>query len=162
MKIVNITQENALLAYSKADKSGKETLANLLKGQVNFDQKITDRVSGYDDICDILGIHPVNSLPFPNPKNNDQEWLNSCFQISNIRKVLNEEWVADFDDMDQYKYEPIFKKGGAGFGFSHSGYNDWLAHSTVGSRLVYRSSLIAEFAGKTFIEIYNVFLSKQD
>jgi hypothetical protein len=71
-----------------------------------------------------------------------------------ITEVLNEGWVADWDDTTQEKRLPYFK--GSGLSFGGVGY--WNASTFVGSRpFAFRSRELAEFAVNTFPEIFKGF-----
>jgi|SRR5579863_6671599 len=77
-------------------------------------------------------------------------------QLKLIAKALNGDWVADFSDGNQRKYEPYFYYSGSAFVFNC--YDSWLQFTDVGSRLCYKDAATAELAGKNFIDIYNKFL----
>ncbi len=73
-------------------------------------------------------------------------------ELKMVAEVLNEEWEADWNDEDQPKWYPWFDRSGSGFAFL--GCDFVCTPSGVGSRLLYRSSELAEYAGKQFIDIY--------
>ena len=75
-----------------------------------------------------------------------------------LAKSLNQGWEPNWDDSDEYKYFPWFymQKGSSGFRFGVGGL--WRAYSYVGSRLCYKSSELAEHAGRTFTEVYKQFM----
>lgn len=77
-------------------------------------------------------------------------------QLKLIAKALNGDWVADFSNSNQRKYEPYFYYTGSAFVFH--GYYYWYQFTFVGSRLCYKDAATAILAGKTFIDIYNKFL----
>lgn len=103
-----------------------------------------------------------------------------------ITAALNEGWTPQFTE-DEYRYFPWFwlytkeeiakmdkeerKKvvlfGGsaydgayAGFAFAYANGTPSLTYATVGSRLCFKSSALAEYAGKQFAEIYFAFVGK--
>lgn len=78
--------------------------------------------------------------------------------IKLIAKALNEGWEPDWDDDDQYKYYPYFEWS-VGSGFSFFDYGCVNSHSFLGSRLYFKSSELATYAGKQFISIYNDYLN---
>mgnify|MGYP001591419991 CR=1 FL=1 len=79
-----------------------------------------------------------------------------------IISVLNEGWVPDYTNTNEWKYNPIFilENGGSGFVFSNTYYVLWTTNTTVGSRLVLRTSALAKFCGQTFLPVYNDFIAK--
>lgn len=103
-----------------------------------------------------------------------------------ITAALNEGWTPQFTE-DEYRYFPWFwlytkeeiakmdkeerKKvvlfGGAanngahaGFAFANTAYTPSSTDAYVGSRLCFKSSALAEYAGKQFAEIYFAFVGK--
>lgn len=103
-----------------------------------------------------------------------------------ITAALNEGWTPQFTE-DEYRYFPWFwlytkeeiakmdkeerKKvvlfGGAacngasaGFAYAHANYAPSHTYASVGSRLCFKSSALAEYAGKQFAEIYFAFVGK--
>lgn len=103
-----------------------------------------------------------------------------------ITAALNEGWIPQFTE-DEYRYFPWFwlytqeeidrmskeerKKvvlfGGsayngsyAGFACAYSAAAPSTARANVGSRLCFKSSALAEYAGKQFAEIYFAFMGK--
>lgn len=103
-----------------------------------------------------------------------------------ITAALNEGWAPQFTE-DEYRYFPWFwlytqeeidrmskeerKKvvlfGGnayhgayAGFAFAYTHYAPSHTTALVGSRLCFKSSALAEYAGKQFAEIYFAFMGK--
>ncbi len=81
-------------------------------------------------------------------------------KIKLIAKTLNEGWAPDWENGKWDKYYPWFKTGSSsGVGFSYCAYDRWFTVSGVGSRLCYKSSELAEYAGKNFELIYKDFLT---
>ena len=103
-----------------------------------------------------------------------------------ITAALNEGWTPQFTE-DEYRYFPWFwlytkeeiakmdkeerKKvvlfGGdahngasAGFAYANTAYAPSYTYASVGSRLCFKSSALAEYAGKQFAEIYFAFMGK--
>jgi hypothetical protein len=85
--------------------------------------------------------------------------LNAYAKLFIIAEALNEGWVPDWADSDQYKYYPWLlvkknTKNPSGFGLSYDGYDCAGSYSNVGSRLCFKSSELAEYAGKQFKKEY--------
>lgn len=74
-----------------------------------------------------------------------------------ITKAMNEGWVPDWANSNEYKYFIWFEMRGSS-GFQFHGYGYWTADSAVGSRLCFSSRERAEHAGKTFQHIYEKFM----
>lgn len=75
-----------------------------------------------------------------------------------ITKALNEGWIPDWDDSNQYKYAPWFYMQSGSSGFRYGDYDYWRSGTGVGSRLCFKTSDLAKYAGTQFIEIYKQFM----
>lgn len=142
--------------------NGKDVEITLTKEQVEKikkdSQKITDRIKTWEDACEMKGIDPIDSLPFPEPDNDFEEAINGTFQMFIIVDLLCEGWKPNYTNGNQYKYYPYFKYTDSGFGFSCSFYE--YVSTIVGARLVFPTRELAEYSGKQFKDIYNKFLTK--
>ena len=125
---------------------------------------ITEKVKSYEDACEVKGVDPVENLPYKEPVNTDQKAINAFAKITTIIQVLNEGWQPDWNNDDEYKYYPWFDmetypdQVGSGVGFSFGGYGCGGSASGVGSRLVFRTRALAEYAGKQFLDIYRAYM----
>lgn len=147
--------------------NGKDVEITLTKDQVEkikqASLKITDRLKTWEDACEIKGIHPIDSLPYPNTDEDDdnfdfEEAINGTFQMFIIVDLLCEGWKPDYTNTSQYKYYPYFKYSDSGFGFTCSLYV--FVNAIVGARLVFPTRELAEYSAKQFKDIYNKFLTK--
>lgn len=130
--------------------NGKTVEIELTTDQIEIvkkaNQKITDRIKTEEDIwCEAR------------LTKNTWEKLHIFDQIALLVKILNEGWTADWNDSNQYKYEPYFKWNGSAFVFND--YNYWNQFTHVGSRLCFKKSELATYAGKQFTNLYNKILS---
>ena len=156
MSEIKIETGNAIKAYNQAAPDLKVILATLLgEGVVN--QKITDRVKTYEDACRVLEVDP-DDMPFEEPRNGDDVSVNAYQMLIRIVRALNEGWTPDWSDNTTAKYYPWFEHK-SGFGLSYYGYDYASTCAGVGSRLVFKSRELAEYAGKQFQDIYIQFLS---
>lgn len=149
---LEITKENALLAFNSADKKGKTILENLL-GKKVFQKNIMERINSFDDILEELGI--AKELFDGSCAGLEPDEV-AYKKAKLVCKALNEGWVPDWTNGQWDKYFPWFTMGSSsGVGFAYYDYVYWRTHSFVGSRLCFKSSELAEFAGKLFEqEIY--------
>lgn len=126
--------------------NGKATEIELTDEQVAVVKKatvkITDRIKTFEDACEEIGVDKNIDHPFD--------------KMVIIIKALNEGWAPDWNDGSQPKYVPYFKWDGKGF--SYDDYDYWYSDTFVGSRLCFKSSEIAIYAGKQFEAEYNEFL----
>ena len=155
---IDIYEQDAIIAYNKADENGKKMLCNLLGDRSKiFNQDITAKISCFRDILELAG---TTKERFDAEHGKLSESKYSLEQLELIAKVLNQGWYPNWCDSNEGKYYPYFRynKDASGFGFSHAIYVYGDAYSAVGSRLAFPNAKLAEFAGKTFIEIYNKYL----
>lgn len=78
-------------------------------------------------------------------------------QLVLIAKVLNEGWMPTWSNKSEKKHYPWFSAS-SGFVFGVATYAYDCTHTLGGSRLCFKSGELAEFAGRTFTEIYRRFL----
>lgn len=123
---------------------------------------ITKRVKSYADACAVLGIEPMNEEVLVKLGFTGEEIARR--KVGTIAEALNEGWVPNWNDTDEYKYYPWFyidpNTSGAPAGLScASTSHAWTnAYASIGSRLCFKTSALARYAGKTFTELYTQFL----
>lgn len=153
-----ISLANALEAYKNADANGKKLLENLHGRNVFVSRlPIMERVRNFNDICEIAGVNP-NDYTLPRNASDDEISDMAYDKIKLIVKTLNEGWKPNWRDENEYKYYPYFRFDKSAGRFSYYAYHCHAVGSDVGSRLVFKSQKLAEFAGKLFIEIYNEYM----
>lgn len=117
---------------------------------------VIDRIKTFEDACDDHGIDKLQ-LELLGLNEGATKAVVAYIKILIITKALNEGWVADLSNTNQYKYYPWFKKP-SGFGLAFYDFVNWGSYSCVGVRLAFKSAELAEYAGKQFIDIYNDFI----
>jgi hypothetical protein len=161
MKALVINETNARAFYKDAPPALKASFEDTF-GKDFFSQKITDRIKTFEDACAELGIDldtsAVKSISVPQALTNDAASILAYSKLTIIARALNEGWVPDWKNSSQYKYYPWFKAN-AGSGLSFCGYGCANAGTRVGSRLCFKTSELAEYAGKQFEGLYNEFLT---
>jgi len=116
---------------------------------------ITDKVKSFEDACQLLGIEPnvpeVSMLP-----ENHKKAIVAHYKLVIIAEAVNEGWKPNWDNWDERKYYPWFDLEGSssGAGFSYYDYGVRVTTSSVGSRLCFKTWELAEYIGKTFIDLY--------
>ena len=135
--------------------NGKDTEIELTADQVQkvkkATEKITDRIKTFADILKELGISKNAWEEMINPNYWTEDEI-AYKQVKMIAEVLNEGWVAEPFNEKQYKYYPLFMVDDGAFVCSDC--HSWYSLTSVGSRLCFKSSELAQYAGKTFIDIY--------
>ena len=157
-KKVDIYEAAAIKAYNEADDKGKKMLCNLLGDRSKiFNRNIIDGICSFNDILALAG---TTRERFDAEHGRLSARKYALEQLELIATVLNEGWVPDWSNGSEYKHYPYFQwnKSGSGVGFAGASYGYDCTCTYVGSRLVFRNAKLAEFAGKTFIEIYNTYM----
>lgn len=154
MKTLEAQEQSVLSEYANGDESAKALLKKLFPGQ-DFNLSIMDRVKSYEDACAIKGVAPLTIASFASFPKNQQEYLLAVHQDDVINEVLNEGWSPDWRNTSEYKYYPYFRWTG-GSGFSYFVYYCADSSSSVGSRRTYKTSELATYSGKQFIDIHRI------
>lgn len=157
---IQISKDNALKAYQQADESGKKLLVGLFGGDT-FNFSVTDRVKTFKDACKELSINPddylqVQLITGMDPA--DTRSIQAYAKLTIVIRALNEGWIPDWNNDDKYKYYPWFEMDASGSGLVFDNYGDWDTGAGAGSRLCFKSSDLAKYAGETFKDLYNDFL----
>lgn len=187
MDTIKLEKKEVIRAYGNANEEGKKLLRSVFGTDI-FNVSIQDRIKTFQDACDELGEgHPfvqayrnweTNGL-------NNQLDIETYMKLRIIAAALNEGWEPQFTE-DEWRYFPYFvfytqeeidemsedKKAGVvyryrshastdgGVVFADADSGSSYAHAGIGLRLAFRSSELAEYAGKQFIDIYADFVWK--
>jgi hypothetical protein len=158
MNTLQISKANALAAYEGATPKQRKMLSNLF-GKAVFQKSAIERIKTYEDACADLDLEPLALSSFMFLPGKDQKHAFASHQLTVLNRALNEGWEPNWSNGQELKYYGYFKYAGSGSGFSFLGYYCGGTLSGVGSRLVFKSRELAEYAGKQFISIYNDYLS---
>lgn len=113
---------------------------------------ITDRIKTFEDACKETGIYPTElSISGTGTTDDDIKAVAAFHKLTIIAKALNEGWKPNWSDSSEYKYYPWFNLEN---GFVFYDYVYYYRYSSVGSRLCFKSSELATYAGKQFIDLY--------
>jgi hypothetical protein len=125
--------------------------------------KSLNQLKTFEGACKVEGLDPKTVIPnFSNFLKKDQASMIAHAKLVIIVRAANrlanggEEWIPDFDNPNQYKYEAWLykeKRGSSGFRFHGFGY--WDSGSYVGSRLCFISRDVAEYVVTNFNKLYN-------
>jgi hypothetical protein len=114
-------------------------------------------IKNFEDACTALGLDASKVIPdFSGYPAEDQAAMIAHSKLVIVAKALNGDWKPNWNDGSQHKYYPYFDMRN---GLSYYGYFFDGQCSSVGSRLCFRSSEIAEYAGTQFLDIYKAFLT---
>lgn len=116
-------------------------------------------IKSFEEACeksslDASKLPDVSMLPIKH-----QKAIVANYKLFVIAEALNDGWVPDWNDSNEWKYYPWFYMSGdkdnvSGSAFSYYHYADDHSYSNAGSRLSYKSSELAEYAGNTFLDLY--------
>ena len=129
---------------------------NQQTGEIKFKETPKDIMSTIKTIEDVLKSNSLTQIEFDKNCKGLEEDEISYRLIKLICKTLNEGWEPDWDDSNEYKYYPWFKMSSSGFRYHY--YDYWTTYSYVGSRLCFKSSKLARYAGEQFTDVYEKFM----
>lgn len=122
-------------------------------------EEITDRVKSYEDACKVLGVEPINEQNAKAQGFRPDEIARR--KLETITAALNEGWLPDWNNTDEYKYYPYFYiqedakgKGSAGLSCAITNYAATNTSTHIGSRLCFHDSRLAKYAGNHFANLY--------
>lgn len=140
-------------AYKAADQKQKSFM------EKHFDLKFLFpwQVNSIEEVYRRLKVKRSEVVPYSRPKNKRQRKLNAEVDIEHIALLLNGNTKLDWNNHNQYKYFPVFRKDGSGRWVVYACLS-WYAGAGLGSGLYYESEEKAMFAAKTFESIYNDYL----
>lgn len=121
---------------------------------------ITEKIKSFEDAMAATGRPNVPDLSnFPEDM---REYFAAHYHLTVIAEALNEGWKADYSDDNQCKWLPWFYNapGSSSFAFYGTNFTFSLAYAGFASRLCFDTEAKAEYAGRQFIELWNVILRK--
>ncbi len=111
-------------------------------------------IKSFDDILKISGKKLEDVLIYNSPKTAREIRLNAICKIELIKEVVNQGWVENWNDSNEYRYYPWFHFDSGGFGF----YGSYSHCSYFNSEVAfYKTKEISNFVGKTFLKEYKEF-----
>ncbi len=126
----------------------------LRKAIEKFDQKSVFDLKTFELICLAAG---TTERKFESNYRNLSTYARAFEKLVLIAKVLNEGRTPNWNDNREKKHYCWFSVS-SGFAFALTYYYYDHATMNTGSRLCFKSGELAEFAGKTFTDIYKAYL----
>lgn len=156
MKTLQLTDSEARKLHKSSNSDWKEVLERNF-GKDFFSQSVIDRIKTYEDACAELGESPIDEVACNKLGMNKNDI--AYMKLTQIVRALNEGWVAKVYD-SEYRYYPWFEHNGSpsAFAFCVSYYGDSFATAGSGSRLCFRTSELADYAGKQFLDLWREFI----
>lgn len=183
---LNATQVAAI--YKGGNEEARKALKDSLGEQFSTILPITERVKTFEDAVSELGnehslVKVYQSIKYGYCSEFVGKDLLAYIKLSIICEVLNEGWHPQFS-LDEYRWYPYYKLltndeieemseeeknrvvgragngafAGGGLVFSYASNVSSFSNTVYGSRLAFKSEELAEYAGKTFIDIYKDFV----
>ena len=84
-----------------------------------------------------------------------REYLKAVYEAVVITKAIVGDWKADWNYGNQWKWFPWFRMSSGGFVFDGTSYDRSFAGAGNASRLCFPTEEMAEYAGRTFTDVYS-------
>ena len=119
-------------------------------------KKITELVKTFEDARKLTGRPDVPD--FSNLPTDMRKHFEAQYKMIVIAEALNEGWIPDWDNYNEYKYYPWFEMSPSSFAFGDADYGSAYAVAGSGSRLCLKSKELSEYCGKQFIDLWKQFI----
>jgi hypothetical protein len=124
-------------------------------------------IKTFDDACKVLNLDSDKVIPeLSCYSDSDRAAMAAHAKLMVIIKAANmlendgKEWKPNWENFDEYKYQPYFDLSRGSSGFRYDGCGLWGTSSDVGSRLCFKSRELAEYISNQFIDLYNDYFIK--
>ncbi|MDD5013695.1 MAG: hypothetical protein PHW73_01160 [Atribacterota bacterium] len=116
------------------------------KSNSKFDYKT---IKTFENACEKLNINP-NYLPEVSTIGEFGKSIIAAYKLMIIFKAINNGWIPDWNNRNEYKYYPWFEVLSSGFGFGSSHYDCVNVDTSCGSRLCTDTSDKALYIAEQF------------
>lgn len=89
-----------------------------------------------------------------------REYFKAQYEAVAVTKAIVGDWVPDWNDWNQRKWFPWFEMSSGGFVFHDTYYAYSYAYAGNASRLCFPTEEMAEYAGRTFTDVYSRIILK--
>ena len=149
MKQLQISEQTAKELYKTSTDDFKRVLEETFTKEF-FIEDITEKIKTLDDVYKHLGF--TRNPPYKIPLSKQEKSINAFYDIQNISLALNEGWIPNWSDTDEYKYYNYFEKKVSGWCFDGSDVCRYFADGGFG--FYFKTPKLASYAAKTFLNIY--------
>ena len=115
-------------------------------------------IKSFEDACARENVSPDSIPDVSMIPDEFRKSIIAAYKLFIVFKAINNKWVPNWGDWDQYKYYPWFEVLSSGFGFSGLDYYCAYSDASVGSRLCTDTSEKALYIAKTFEPLYKDYL----
>lgn len=126
-----------------------------VKTNSKFDYKT---IKTFEDACIRMNEDPEKLPDVSSFPERFRRSIIANYKLMIIYEAINNGWIPDWSNWNQYKYYPWLPVLSSGFGFSRSSYGYVIAGACVGSRLCTDTSEKAKYMGKQFEAEYRDYL----
>ena len=154
---LKINEKTAKEIYPGAPEAVKTILVETFGKKIFRKTEYTD-FETFDDLCQAIG---TTEIEF-NKKWDPAEFDPSTIAFEKLKvctRAYNPDWKFNAYDTNQRKHYPYFEVLSSGFGLSGAGYYYDYADTSVGSRLCFESAEKAAHAGRTFLKLFEDFIT---
>lgn len=185
MSDIKIKKQNVLDAYKNASDEHKELLEHLFGSEVFKPADVRERIKTFADAATAVGIEDPEE--WEEQYSDLEPDVLAYFKLRIITKALNDGWEPKFIP-GEYRWAPYFllytkeeiekmnaetrarvvlrsdsnAVASGGVSFANADYDSAGVFAYIGSRLAFKSKVLAEYAGKQFTEIYADFIFKAE
>lgn len=152
MNNLQLDERTAKKLYSETPNWFQSILKTTFGEDVAKKRVYTD-IKSYDDAVEELPVDSENVI-----QSTDSIDIVAYKKIKHILKAINNGWIPDWSNKNQYKYYPYFEVLPSGFGFSGTDYAYPRTSTSVGSRLCTDTSEKAKYMATQFQDLYEQFL----
>lgn len=126
-------------------------------GKIKIKAKPKSVFEQFRTVEDVLSYYKLSVEQFNSRHQGMTEDVQAYCFLKMLVAALNDGWIPNWDNSNEYKYYPYFDMRGSS-GFRFDDYDHWNSGSNVGSRLAYKSRELAEHAAKHFAAEYRKFM----
>ena len=138
------------------DEIGKEEILKYIN-DFNKPFDYTD-IKSFEDACQKLSINSNFSNVLFSIDNKSTKSIIANYKLCIIYEAINNGWIPDYTDPNQYKYYPYFKVLPSGLVCSNTSYACDGTITFIGVRLCTDTAVKAKYIGKQFKYIYEDYL----
>lgn len=154
---IEVEQSLITKAFSEANEKQSKLLNKFFKVEKERDEELMEIASSWNNLLKYLKKKESDILPYYKPQTKLEISINNQIKLYTIINFLNDGWICDFKDNNQYKYYPyfIFEKGS----WRLDGVHYHRAYSHGLSILAYlKNEKLSRFMGTNYIKEYSEFL----
>lgn len=114
-------------------------------------------IKSYEDACKVLGIQPISDNAVAAFPAEDRKSMLAYHKLTIIARAINGGWKPDWNNVNQYKYYPVFYYESAGLSYASTFPAASTTNADVGSRLCFKTEAMSDYAAATFADLYTDF-----